>query len=313
MRIRSQRVLAHPPGPWQRFIKGNSAPARSILLALVGLALLALPACQGETADAPVAESDPLIELWRLDCGTIYVGNLNAFSDVEAYTGRTMELTDSCYLIRHGDEHMLWDTGLPAEALGVELDRSSKNMEATLAVTLEAQLTEIGLTPGQISRVGISHHHFDHIGQLPALPDATLLIGRGDWEIVTGDDAPEFLGPAFAQWVSGDGDVEPVEGDYDVFGDGSVVMLSTPGHTPGHYSLLVRLADAGPILLTGDLAHFRENYETNGVPPFNSDRENTIASLERFKRLAADNRATVVIQHEPGDIDKLPIFPASAR
>lgn len=282
-------------------------------LAVAGLALLVLPTCQAQTDGATEVESDPLVELWRLDCGTIYVGNLNTFSDVEAYTGRTMELTDSCYLIRHGDEHMLWDTGLPVEALGVELDRSSKNMEATLAVILEAQLAEIGLTPDQIGRVGISHHHFDHIGQLPALPDATLLIGRGDWEIVTGDDAPEFLGPAFAQWVSGDGDVEPVEGDHEVFGDGSVVMLSTPGHTPGHHSLLVRLADTGPVLLTGDLAHFRENYETNGVPPFNSDREDTIASLERFKQLAADNRATVVIQHEPGDIDKLPIFPASAR
>lgn len=313
MRIQSRSAIAHPPDPSQRRNKGNSAPARSIRLALVGFALLALPACQGETADTPADEGNTLIELWRLDCGTLYVGNLNAFSDVEVYTGRTMELTDSCYLIRHGDEYMLWDTGLPVEALGVELDRSSDNIEGTLSVTLEAQLGEIGLTPGQIGRVGISHHHFDHIGQLPALPDATLLIGRGDWKIVTGDDAPEFLGPAFAQWVSGDGDVEPIAGDYDVFGDGSVVMLSTPGHTPGHHSLLVRLADAGPILLTGDLAHFRENYETNGVPPFNSDRENTIASLERFKQLAADNRATVVIQHEPGDIDKLPIFPASAR
>lgn len=282
-------------------------------LAFAGLALLVLPACQGEPADAPAAESDTLIELWRLDCGTLYVGNLNAFSDVEAYTGRTMEFTDSCYLIRHGDEHMLWDTGLPVEALGVELDRSSDNIEGTLSVTLEAQLREIGLTPDQIGRVGISHYHFDHIGQLPALPDATLLIGREDWEIVTGDEAPDFVEPVFAQWTSGDADVEPVEGDYDLFGDGSVVMLSTPGHTPGHYSLLVRLAEAGPVLLTGDLAHFRENYETNGVPPFNSDREDTIASLERFKQLAADDRATVVIQHEPDDIDKLPIFPASAR
>ncbi|MGH9382194.1 MAG: N-acyl homoserine lactonase family protein [Thermoanaerobaculia bacterium] len=297
-------------------MKRNSAAFAILVglpLALAGLGLLALPACQGETDGAAETKGEALVELWRLDCGAFHVGTLNVFSDTQAYPGRKMELTDSCYLIRHGDETMLWDTGLPVEALGEELDRSSDDMEGTLSVTLAAQLAEIGLTSDQVGRVGISHYHFDHVGQLPVFSGSALLIGKGDWEVVTGDDPPEFLVPAFAPWTSGGGNVEPVEGDYDVFGDGSVVMLSTPGHTPGHYSLLVRLADMGPVLLTGDLAHFRENYETNGVPPFNSDREDTIASLERFKQLAADNRATVIIQHEPGDIDKLPAFPTSAR
>lgn len=279
--------------------------------ALMCFALLALSACQGVSTDLPAEGGDPLVELWRLDCGAIYVGTLNVFSDTEAYPGRTMELTDSCYVIRHGDEYMLWDTGIPVEALGEELDRSGDG-NAALALTVPDQLAEIDLTPDRIGRVGISHYHFDHVGQLPAFPDATLLIGRGDWEVATGDEPPEFLEPALAHWLSGGGDVEPIEGDRDVFGDGTVVMLSTPGHTPGHHSLLVRLADSGTVLLTGDLAHFRENYETNGVPTFNADRDETIASFERFKQLATDERATVIIQHERGDVDKLPAFPASA-
>ena len=101
--------------------------------------------------------------------------------------------------------------------------------------------------------------------------------------------------------------------DKDVFGDGSVIMLYTPGHTPGHHSLLVKLPQMGAVLISGDLAHFRENYETNGVPTFNTDRAQTLASLDRVKKIVAGAKATVVIQHDPRDLDKLPVFPASAK
>ncbi|HZW72291.1 MAG TPA: N-acyl homoserine lactonase family protein, partial [Caldimonas sp.] len=86
-----------------------------------------------------------------------------------------------------------------------------------------------------------------------------------------------------------------------------------PGHTPGHSSLLVRLKDKGPVILTGDAVHFRENYDREGVPGFNFDRAQTIASIERLKGIEKNLKATVIIQHDPRDIDKLPAFPASAR
>jgi glyoxylase-like metal-dependent hydrolase (beta-lactamase superfamily II) len=89
--------------------------------------------------------------------------------------------------------------------------------------------------------------------------------------------------------------------------------LNTPGHTPGHHSLLVKLREKGNVLLTGDLAHFHENYETNGVPWFNYSRSETLASLDRFKKLAANLKASVIMQHDARDISKLPAFPAAAR
>jgi len=92
-----------------------------------------------------------------------------------------------------------------------------------------------------------------------------------------------------------------------------VVVLNTPGHTPGHHSLLVRLKDMAPVLITGDLAHFHENYEANGVPSFNTDRAQTLASLDRFKKIAANLHATVIIQHDARDIGKLPAFPVAAK
>jgi glyoxylase-like metal-dependent hydrolase (beta-lactamase superfamily II) len=173
-------------------------------------------------------------------------------------------------------------------------------------------LGELKVTPAQVKYVGISHYHGDHTGQASLFPQATLLIGKGDWEVVT-DPKQTQLAPMFKQWISGEGKVEPVTGDKDIFGDGSVIMLDTPGHTPGHHSLLVKLKETGNVLLTGDLAHFHENYESNGVPTFNTSRAETIASLERFKKIAANLKATVIIQHDQRDVSKLPAFPAAAK
>jgi glyoxylase-like metal-dependent hydrolase (beta-lactamase superfamily II) len=102
-------------------------------------------------------------------------------------------------------------------------------------------------------------------------------------------------------------------GDKDVFGDGTVVMLNMPGHTPGHHSLLVRLKEMGNVLITGDVSHFRENYDGNGVPTFNTDRAASVASLDRFKKIATNLKATVIIQHDERDVGKLPAFPAAAK
>jgi glyoxylase-like metal-dependent hydrolase (beta-lactamase superfamily II) len=114
-------------------------------------------------------------------------------------------------------------------------------------------------------------------------------------------------------WIDGGGKVEPLATDKDVFGDGTVVVLYTPGHTPGHHSLLVKLPKMGAVILTGDAAHFHENYDTGGVPSFNYDRAQTVASLDRIRKIAANMKATVVIQHDARDVSKLPVAPESAR
>src|SRR5690606_34152249 len=118
----------------------------------------------------------------------------------------------------------------------------------------------------------------------------------------------------FAPWTTGGGTVEALRRpQHDVFGDGTVVMVSLPGHTPGHHGLLVRLAGTGNVLLTGDVTHFHENYATDGIPDWNTDRADSLASLHRFKALADNLDATVVIQHDPRDVDTLPAFPAFAE
>jgi len=98
-----------------------------------------------------------------------------------------------------------------------------------------------------------------------------------------------------------------------VFGDGSVIILRTPGHTPGHQSILVKLAGKGPLIITGDAVHFHENLDSDGVPAFNFDRAQTLASLQRLKTMAANLKGTIIIQHDARDVDKLPVFPEFAK
>jgi glyoxylase-like metal-dependent hydrolase (beta-lactamase superfamily II) len=252
----------------------------------------------------------PLMEMWRLDCGEVNFTDFNAFfSDTSEYPAGPKRLVASCYLIRHGESYMLWDSGLPAALVG--RPNSNPAMTASLRVSIVDQLVRIGVRPDQVSILGISHYHFDHIGQAASFPRARLIMGAADIAALRGA-GPGIERAPLAPWLTGGGQITEARGDHDVFGDGKVVMVNLPGHTPGHRGLLVRLASQ-TVLLSGDIYHFTEQVERRGVPPFNTSRAETLASMDRFDRLGRNLRANVIIQHEPADVAKLPAFPASAR
>jgi glyoxylase-like metal-dependent hydrolase (beta-lactamase superfamily II) len=276
---------------------------KRIVMAAAGwLALTGLQA-----PPAPQAQ----ISLWRLDCGEFVINDFNAFfSDTWQYKPGPKRIVDSCYLIRHGDRYMLWDTGLPGELVGNP--QSSPAQTMTLNARLIDQLARIGVTPDRIELIGISHYHLDHLGQAADFPKAKLVIGAGDLAALKSETGA-FIQPQRLQpWLEGGAPLVEARGDVDMFHDGRVVMLSMPGHTPGHYSLLVRLA-SGPVLLSGDLYHFTEQVANRGVPPFNHDRADTLASMDRYDRIARNLGAKTIIQHEPADVAKLPPFPKAAQ
>lgn len=244
------------------------------------------------------------VELWRLDCGSLDV-DLGMFSDTGMYQGQKRTLVASCYLVRDGDRYLLWESGVDGGLAGKPKDKEGVLLKASIV----AQLARIGVKPEAVTYAGISHYHDDHTGQVRDFPRSTLLIGKGDWEVVQKYPPAK---PRFAPWLTGGSKVDAVEGDKDVFGDGKVIMLDLPGHTEGHHGLLVRLA-SGPVLITGDQYHFTQNRRVGGVPSFNVDRADTLASSDRFEKLATNVRARVIIQHEPDDVAKLPVFPRSAK
>jgi glyoxylase-like metal-dependent hydrolase (beta-lactamase superfamily II) len=242
------------------------------------------------------------VTLTRLDCGS-GTNDPRRFSDTFAYTETTMPFTFSCYVVRHGSDVMVWDTGyLPG------------SVPSATNKPLAELLRQMNVNPDDVKYVGISHFHADHTGQVAVLKNATLLIGKGDWD---GINANPPVGGAnvkgFADWIAEKRKVETQSADKDVFGDGSVMMLRAPGHTPGHSMLLVRLKEMGPVLLSGDAVHFLENYDREGVPVFNFDRAQTIASIQRIKQMQKNLKATLIIQHDPRDIGKLPPFPQAAK
>jgi glyoxylase-like metal-dependent hydrolase (beta-lactamase superfamily II) len=270
---------------------------RTLAILAAGVGLFASLAAHAQTA--------PELSLARFDCGTPQAPTAvnQRFSDTFAYGDLKLQFVFSCYLIKHGDDYMLWDTGHAMTAPNV-----------APKVSLVDLLAKIDIKPEQIKYVGISHYHADHTGQIASFPKATLLIGSKEWEAISSPKPAEGVNfKPFESWIKGESKVEPVPTDKDVFGDGTVIMLRTPGHTAGHSSLLVKLPQMGPVILSGDAVHFRENYDSNGVPWFNYDRAQTVASIERLKKIASNLKATVIIQHDARDIEKLPVFPAFAK
>jgi N-acyl homoserine lactone hydrolase len=254
---------------------------------------------------ATSVQAAPELSLARFDCGTPQAPTAvnQRFSDTFAYGDLKIQFVFSCYLIKHDDEYMLWDTG-----------HAMTMPNVAPKVSLVDLLAKIDVKPDQIKYVGISHYHADHTGQVASFPKATLLIGAREWEAITSPKPAEGVNyKPFESWIKGDSKVEPQPTDKDVFGDGTVIMLRTPGHTPGHSSLLVKLSQMGPVILSGDAVHFRENYDSDGVPWFNYDRAQTVASIERIKKIASNLKATVIIQHDARDVEKLPVFPAFAK
>ena len=261
---------------------------------------------QAASADAPSTQSAAL-SLTRLDCGHADFKDMNGFfSDRPGvYPPGPGKVTDSCYLIRHGNQNMVWDTGLPAETKNKPMDENG--MVASIDRTLADQLGQLGVKPADVSVLGISHMHGDHIGQAAQFTSARLVVGKGDFDRLAGRPEDSLKG-----WRGAGKQVTLATADVDVFGDGSVVALHLPGHTPDHLALLVKLA-SGPVLLTGDLYHTTIARQKRAVPGFNTSREQTLQSMDKFEKLAKDTGAKVIIQHEPNDIALLPAFPEAAK
>lgn len=293
--------------------RGRRALVRTASLVLLAAAAVAgwpARAEDGPTAAVTVTAKGHADRMWRLDCGDIAMGDIAMFSDTALYDGQKRQLVVSCYLIKHGETYMLWDAGFPRMLM--EQKAGAAPQPFTLKTTIADQLARIGVNPSQIAYVGISHYHFDHVGQAADFPQATLLIGKGDLDALKDGSQPMAAGDFLKPWLNG-AKADPIAGDRDLFGDGSVVLVNLPGHTPGHHGLIVRLPKAGTFLLSGDLAHFHEQFANRGVPSFNTDRADTLSSMDRFQEIAKNIGATVIVQHDPRDVGKLPVFPAAAE
>lgn len=270
---------------------------KALVAALALTALLHTDAKAADIADGRVQR------LYVLDCGQSLAKDQSRWSP-GVNVGVAIQMAANCYLIRHDKGLVLWDTGYP-DAIAAQPDGVSAAGGASVArrlKTLAGQLAELGVTPADVTYVAISHTHGDHVGNLNLFPRSTLIFQTAEYDwAFTGKPTP------FPATQS----VMKLNGDHDVFGDGAVTIISTPGHTPGHQSLMVRLPKTGVVLLSGDAVHFRDNWENARVPSMNFDKALTLASMQRIKDLMTQHKAQLWINHDwaqTGQLARAPNF-----
>ena len=265
--------------------------------------LIAVSIVSCKNSDKKVEETKkPEVKLYQLVGGSILVKKLEVFSQDTTYTGQSKQFTDAYYVISHPKGNLMWDAGLPEQLVMPEpYDEPSGVYRIQRPDSLANQLKSIGFKINDFKYFAMSHSHFDHTGHANYLKDATLLIQENEYNANLADTLQQKNAAMTALT-----NVKKINGDYDVFGDGTVVIKYMPGHTIGHQVLYVEVTGLEkPVLLTGDLYHFEENRENKGVPSFNYDVKQTLESMDKFEAFAKEKNATVIIQHSPKDYKKL--------
>jgi N-acyl homoserine lactone hydrolase len=262
-------------------------------------ALIALSLSAGAASAQSTAGLD---KLYILNCGEGVAGDISRWSP-GVNVGQPMPFVDNCYLMQHAQGWLLWDTGVADAIAAMPEGQAPQDPRMThwrRPKTLAGELEAIGVKPADIKYVAVSHTHPDHIGNVALFPHAMLLVQKAEYEwptpFGTGRFKPEHP-------------VTKLEGDHDVFGDGSVTILATPGHTPGHQSLLVRLPKTGALVLSGDAVHFKSNWDNRGVPANNADKDKTLASMQRIADVLAKEKAQLWINHDKAQRDSLTMAP----
>ena len=222
----------------------------------------------------------------------------------------TADMVVCSYLIVHPKGALMWDTGAIPDA-GLKADGSPVTQARfTATKTLRSQLAALGYAPRDITYFGLSHYHADHTANANDFAGATWLVQQPEREAMFAEKGPAIT--QRAQYIAlKDSQTKILNGqDYDVFGDGAVVVKAAYGHTPGHQVLYLKLAKTGPILLAGDLYHYQEERNTDKTPTFEFDRDQSLASRAAIEAFIKKTGAQLWIEHDLANFNKQKKAPA---
>jgi N-acyl homoserine lactone hydrolase len=273
----------------------------------LALAIVALVGCASTTPQTASVQ-----RIYVIDCGESHATDLSRWTPGQN-VGKPYVFGNYCYLVKHAKGSLLWDSGNPdrVAAMPNGLVNPAGTLTAFMKKPLADSLNEIGLAPSDIQHFAMSHSHGDHAGNANLFARSTIYMQQAEYDAVFGPEPQKYNFTASNFDKLRDAKIVRLNGDHDVFGDGSVVIKSAPGHTPGHQALMVRLPKTGPVLLTGDLVHLVFNWELGIVPPFNFDVPRSRRTIEEMKAYVAKTGAKVWVNHDPEQHRSIPKAPQS--
>src|SRR5437867_2348248 len=292
--------------PWEEPMTKTNVRSRYIAVS-VGIAI-AVSALWSQ-AQTPKAGPPRSLRLYVFDCGTLH------FTNAEAYSLKTEEVAKfdmsvPCFLVAHPQGTMIWDAGIIPDT---EFKPGTGTVTAGIATSstpLLPQLAASGYAPADITYLALSHYHSDHVANANAFAASTWLVRKAERDIMFSDPPPARTATANFSALKNSKTVIVDKDEYDVFGDGTVVIKSAPGHTPGHQVLFLKLAKMGPVVLSGDLYHYPEERKLNRLPTREFNVEQTAASRAAVDAFLKKTGAQLWIEHDIAANAKLKKAPA---
>jgi len=284
-----------------------------VVLAAVAVSPTAYPTRVSVQVRPPAPKT---LRLYVFDCGmlTVTTQGVERYHVTPAEVGET-RMPVPCFLVAHPRGTLMWDVGVIPDSV-VEAQsqgaRSDVNpvVAALVSRTLKSQLAQVGYSPADITYVAVSHAHIDHTANLNAFAGSTWLTRSAERDFMWAENNPR-VNPPFYTALKGSKVVVIDKDEHDVFGDGSVIMKASPGHTPAHQVLILRLASTGRVMLSGDLYHYPQERAFNRAPPDNEfNVEQSAASRRRIEEYLKATKTELWIEHDFNANAKLKKAPA---
>jgi N-acyl homoserine lactone hydrolase len=259
----------------------------------------------------PTQQTSGVDRMYVINCGENHVKDVSRWTP-GVNIGRPHVFSNHCYLIKHAKGWMLWDTG-NADRIAA-LPNGFTNPQGTITAFMRKPLVdslkEIGVAPADIKHFALSHAHGDHSGNANLFTAATLYVQRAEYSAMFGAEPQKFgfIPANFDKLRANTAMI--IDGDYDVFGDGSVTIKAAPGHTPGHQVLVVRLPKTGPVMLSGDMVHLQYSWTYRVAPSFNFDVPQSMTTIDAMKAYAQQTGTQLWVNHDLEQNAKIPKAPA---
>jgi len=261
---------------------------------------------QAAPSAGPKAKPPRSLRLYVFDCGVLHNADMGRFN-LKKEDVTTTDMSMACFLIAHPKGNLIWDTGAVPDDSWTPTGRmmtqhlllpDGQTRDADVDKSLRAQLAEIGYAPSDINYLALSHYHYDHTANASQFAGATWLVRQVERDAMFGGKVSGTVQPSTYAALQKSKTIIIKDDEYDVFGDGQVLIKAAPGHTQGHQVLYVKLAKTGGVVLSGDLYHYPAEKTLNRVPTFEFSQDQTRASRIAIDAFLKKTGAQLWIQHD---------------